>query len=132
MPPSRLPQKRGPSTALSVQEKQSLIAQFRALPQREHAFVAEMARQAQQARGRIDDDVYGIIRVTLQALRETGGEPPPLIFAVTHHHTGEVAQVGFLPTGVRQILPGGRFVTNDPRFGPHRRLPEGGRPQLEA
>jgi len=132
MPPSRLPQRRGPSAAITAEEKQSLVAQFRALPQREHAFVAEIAQQAQRARGRIDDDVYGIIRATLQVLQETGGEPPPILFAVTHHQTGKVAQVGFLPPGVRDIPPGGRFITNDPRFGPRPQLPDGDRPQLEA
>jgi len=122
MPDRHLPQ-RQPSGALSVRDKRALVAQFRALEGAAHTFVAEIARQARRARGRVDDDVYGIIQVTIDALRETGGAPPPLIFAVTHYHTGAVEQIGFLPAGAVRLLPGGRFVTNDPRFLASRSLP---------
>lgn len=132
MPERHLPQRQPSNAALSVREKQTLLAAFRALEGAAHTFVAEIARQARHARGRVDDDVYGIIRVTMDALQETGGVPPPLIFAVTHYETGAVEQVGFLPPGAVRLLPGGRFVTNDPRFLASRSLPPNAPLQIEG
>ena len=111
-----IPQRRADTVPLSAEEKHTVVARMNALTGRPHDFVTEIARQATDARGRLDDDVYGIVRVTLEALAENHGTPPPLVFAVTHHQTGEVKQVGFLPPGVRNIARGGKFETNDPRF----------------
>ena len=110
-----LPIRRVP-TALSEQQRAAIIRRMNALRGRRHTFVAEIARQATQARGRIDDDVYGIVQATIEALAQNRGTPPPLVFAVSHYQTGKVEQVGFLPPGVRQFPSRGRFVTNDPRF----------------
>lgn len=110
-----LPMRRVP-TALSEQQRAAIIRRMNALRGRRHTFVAEIARQATQARGRIDDDVYGIVQATIEALAQNRGTPPPLVFAVSHYQTGKVEQVGFLPPGVRQFPSRGRFVTNDPRF----------------
>ena len=118
MPEERLPQRRRPDTSLTREEKRIVIAGLQGLRGPARTFVTDIARQAQEARGRLDDDVYGIVRATLEALAHNGGSPPPLVFAVTHHQTGEVKQVGFLPTGVSRMPRTGRFVTNDPRFGP--------------
>ena len=111
-----IPQRRGDTVPLSPTEKRDVIARMQALTGASHSFVAQIARQATDARGRLDDDVYGIVKVTIKALDENQGKPPPLVFAVTHHETGEVSQVGFLPPGVRNIRQGGRFETNDPRI----------------
>ena len=110
------PQRRADTVPLSPAEKRDVIDRMNALTGAPQTFVAEIARQATGARGRLDDDVYGIVRVTLKALAESGGTPPPLVFAVTHYETGEVRQVGFLPPGVREIARGGKFETNDPRL----------------
>lgn len=115
-------QRRADTVPLSPTEKRDVIDRMNALEGRPKSFVAEIARQATAARGRMDDDVYGIVRVTLQALDENAGQPPPLVFAVTHHETGDVRQVGFLPPGATGIGPGGRFETNDPRHQPRDRL----------
>lgn len=117
------PQRRADTVPLSTAEKRDVIDRMNALTGRSHTFVAEIARQATGARGRLDDDVYGIVRVTLQALAENHGQPPPLVFAVTHHETGETQQVGFLPPGVQNIARGGKFETNDPRLGTRQQLP---------
>ena len=117
------PQRRADTVPLSPAEKRDVIARMNALTGAPQTFVTEIARQATGARGRLDDDVYGIVRVTLKALAENGGTPPPLVFAVTHHETGEVQQVGFLPPGVRAIARGGNFETNDPRMKNTRALP---------
>ena len=84
------------------------------------------------SRGRLADDVYGVIAVTLDALRLSGGVPPSLVFAVSHHETGNVEQIGFLPPGVMRVPPGGRFTSNDPRFRPPGALPPGRSHHLEA
>jgi hypothetical protein len=118
-----LPQRGAQTQTLSTAEKRDVIDRMNALQGRSQSFVAEIARQATDARGRLDDDVYGIVRVTLKALAETNGTPPPLVFAVTHHETGEVEQVGFLPPGVGAIPKGGKFESNDPRMQPRGRLP---------
>ena len=118
MPEERLPQRRRPDTSLTRAEKRIVIAGLQGLRGPAHTFVTDIARQAQEARGRLDDDVYGIVRVTLEALAHNAGSPPPLVFAVTHYQTGEVKQVGFLPAGVARMPRTGRFVTNDPRFRP--------------
>ncbi|MDP6776649.1 MAG: hypothetical protein QGI83_07790 [Candidatus Latescibacteria bacterium] len=118
MPEERLPQRRRPDTSLTREEKRLVIAGLRGLRGAARSFVADIARQAQEARGRLDDDVYGIVRVTLEALAHNAGSPPPLVFAVTHYQTGEVKQVGFLPTGVTRMPRVGRFVTNDPSYRP--------------
>jgi hypothetical protein len=109
------PQRRANTVALSPAEKRDVIDRMNALQGRSQTFVTEIARQATDARGRLDDDVYGIVRVTLKALSENNGTPPPLVFAVTHFETDEVHQVGFLPPGVGTIHQGGTFETNDPR-----------------
>ncbi len=118
--------------ALSKKDKRALIAQFRALKGPVHTFVQEIVRQAQNARGRFDDDVYGVLRATLEALEQTGGVPPALIFGVSHHETGKVEQVGFLPTGMARIPPGGRFITNHPGYRPSDVLPPGRPGQIES
>jgi hypothetical protein len=102
----------------SEQDKRALTAQVRGLRGPARSFVSEIFRQARKARGRLDDDVYGILQATLEALQQTGGAPPPLIFGVSHYETGEVEQVGFLPPGVTRVPPGGRFVTNHPGIRP--------------
>ena len=123
-------QERAP--ALSKEDKRALIVQFRALKGPVHTFVQDIVRQAQNARGRFDDDVYGVLRATLEALEQTGGVPPPLIFGVSHHETGEVEQVGFLPTGMTRIPPGGRFITNHSGYRPSDVLPPGRPGQIEG
>ena len=112
---SGLPTRRVPAT-LSEPQRAAIIHRMNALKGRPHTFVAEIARQATQARGRIDDDVYGIVQTTMEALAQNRSTPPPLVFAVSHFQTGKIEQVGFLPPGVRQYPSRGRFVTNDPRF----------------
>jgi hypothetical protein len=115
-PNPNAPQRRADTVPLSPAEKRDVIDRMNSLTGAPQTFVAEIARQATNARGRLDDDVYGIVQVTLKALAESGGTPPPLVFAVTHHETGEIQQVGFLPPGVRSIAQGGKFETNDPRL----------------
>ena len=120
---SQIPQRRADTVPLSQAERRDVIERMNALQGRSHSFVAEIARQATDARGRLDDDVYGIVSVTLKALAGNQGAPPPLVFAVTHHETGEIRQVGFLPPGVRAIAQGGKFETNDPRLRNAGQLP---------
>ena len=91
---SQIPQRRADTVPLSQAERRDVIERMNALQGRSHSFVAEIARQATDARGRLDDDVYGIVRVTLKALAENQGAPPPLVFAVTHYETGEIRQNG--------------------------------------
>jgi len=74
---TNIPQRRGDTIPLSPEEKRTVIARMNALTGRPHDFVTEIARQATDARGRLDDDVYGIVRVTLKALAENHGQPPP-------------------------------------------------------
>ncbi len=123
-----LPQRRQ-NSPLSKTERQVIISSLNAVQGPARSFVSELARKALDARGRLDDDVYGIVKVTLEALDENRGLPPPLIFAVTHYQTGKVEQVGFLPKGSNQVPRGGRFVSNDPRFKP--KLQEGTRRRIE-
>jgi hypothetical protein len=114
---ANMPQRRKNTVDLSPAEKRDVIDRMNALQGRSHTFVAEIARQATDARGRLDDDIYGIVRVTLRALAESNGTPPLLVFAVTHFETDEVRQVEFLPP--RAIPRGGKFETNDPRMKTH-------------
>jgi hypothetical protein len=73
-----LPQRGAQTQTLSTAEKRDVIDRMNALQGRSQSFVAEIARQATDARGRLDDDVYGIVRVTLKALAENNGTPPLL------------------------------------------------------
>jgi hypothetical protein len=114
---------------LSTSQKRDLMHQVRALAGPARSFVAEMFRRAREARGRLDDDVYGIVQATLEALAQNRGVPPPLVFGVTHFETGRVEHVRFLPTGVARIPAGarGRLISNHPGFIPARQdgLPPG-------
>jgi hypothetical protein len=114
---------------LSAAEKRDLVNRFQALDGSARSFVGEIYRRARQARGRLDDDVYGVLQATLEALNQSRGVPPPLIFGVSHYQTGKVEQIRFLPTGLTQIPAGarGRFVTNHPGFLPFKNasLPAG-------
>ena len=92
--PRNLPARRIPA-ALSKRARAAIIRRMNALRGRPHTFVAEIARQATQARGRIDDDVYGIVQATIEALAHNRGAPPPLVFAVSHYQTGKIEQVRF-------------------------------------
>ncbi|MDA0745683.1 MAG: hypothetical protein O2954_04145 [bacterium] len=114
----RLPQLKGRQVPGKVTRLDiaALLEQYRGLEQPVRGFVQEIFERAQQARGRVDEDVYGVLQATLGALRETGGRPPALVFGITHYETGKVEQVGFLPEGMTQIPQGGRFVTNYPGF----------------
>ena len=132
MPERYLPIRPNRDAALPLREKRALLVRMRALQGAERSFVLEIARQARRARGRMDDDVYGIIGVTLGILQQAHGVPPPLAFAVTHYETGRIEQVGFLPPGVTQMPRGGQFVTNDPRFRPSGALPPGGTRRIEG
>ena len=49
------------ATALSRTERAAIIRRLQKLRGRVKSFVAEIARQA---RGRVDDDVYGVVRAT--------------------------------------------------------------------
>ena len=118
--------------SFSDKQKEDLLERFRALKGPARSFVSEIFQQARDARGRLDEDVYGILQATLEALQQTGGIPPPLIFGVTHYETGEVGQVGFLPKGVSKIPPGGRFVTNHPGLRAHNVLHSRGPNQIEG
>lgn len=113
-------QKRGlptrTATAFSRTERSAIIRRTQSLRGPAKSFMAEIVRQARQARGRVDDDVYGVVRATLEALAHNRGKPPPIVFAVSHYQTGRVEQVGFLSPGVRDFPRQGRFITNDPRF----------------
>ena len=123
-------QKGRASLALSDKQKQKILTRFQGLTGTTRTFVSEIFAQARKARGRLDDDVYGILQVTMDALRQTKGNPPPLIFGVSHYQTGEVEQVGFMPTGMTELPPGGRFVTNHPALSSSDIIPPGGLPQL--
>ena len=114
----------------SEREKKAMLTRFRSLKGPARAFVSEIFEKARKARGRLDDDVYGVLQATMEALQQTGGLPPPLVFGVSHYETGKVEQVGFVPTGVKKIPPGGRFVTNHPSLRPPDQ--PGGPPQLKG
>lgn len=106
------------TTALTETEKEAILTKFRGLKGPTRSFVSEIFNQAKQARGRLDEDVYGVLQATMEALKYTGGTPPPLVFGVSHHETGKVEQVGFMPNGVTQLPPGGKFITNHPALNP--------------
>ena len=125
-------QRRIRGRVLSKADKRAIVAQYRALGGPVRSFVHQIVRQARDARGRFDEDVYGVLQATLEALQQTGGAPPPLIFGVSHYETGVVEQVGFLPTGTTRVPPGGRFITNHPGFLPPTALPPGEPRQIEG
>ena len=106
------------TVVLTDDEKQVILDKFRRLKGPARTFVTEIFNQAKDARGRLDDDVYGVLRATLEALKVTGGMPPPLVFGVSHFETGKVEQVGFVPDGIKEIQAGGKFVTNHPGLSP--------------
>ena len=101
---------------LTTEDKRRLISRVERLKSPVRGFVQQIFEQARAARGRLDDDVYGVLLATLEALQVSGGVPPPLVFGVSHHETGKVEQVGFMPNGVTQLPPGGKFVTNHPGY----------------
>ena len=103
---------------LSTEEKKMLITRVKRLKAPVKAFVQEIFEQARRARGRLDEDVYGVLDATLEALRQTGDTPPPIVFGVSHFETGEVQQVGFMPDGMTELPRGGKFITNHPAFLP--------------
>ncbi|MGA1195917.1 MAG: hypothetical protein ACO36I_05380 [Candidatus Latescibacterota bacterium] len=104
--------------ALTEQDKQDLLERFRTLKEPARHFVSEILNKAKAARGRLDDDVYGVLYATLEALNHTNGMPPPLVFGVSHYQTGKVEQVRFVPHGVTQLPPHGKFITNQPALNP--------------
>ena len=123
---------------MTPSQKQALVRSIRALDGAARSFVSEVFRRAREARGRLDDDVYGILQATMEALAANRGLPPPLVFGVTHYQTNRVEHIRFMPTGVDRIPPGarGRLVSNHPAFlqGQQRGLPPtrgGNRAQLE-
>jgi hypothetical protein len=101
---------------MSSEDKRSLISRVGRLQAPVRGFVQEIFEQARTARGRLDDDVYGVLQATLEALRDSGGMPAPIVFGVSHFETGKVEQVGFMPNGVTELPPGGKFATNHPGF----------------
>ena len=107
------------TTALTESQKEAILARFKRLKGPTRTFVSEIFSQAKQARGRLDEDVYGVLQATMEALKLTGGMPPPLVFGVSHYETGKVEQVGFMPDGVTELPPHGKFVTNHPALNPH-------------
>jgi len=103
---------------LTEQDKKDLLKRFQGLPEKARGFVSEIFNKAKEARGRLDDDVYGVLYATLEALNHTGGMPPPLVFGVSHYQTGKVEQVRFVPNGVTELPPHGKFITNHPALNP--------------
>ena len=120
------------SPALSEKQKEKILARFKNLKGLTRTFVSEIFSQARKARGRLDEDVYGVLQATMDALQQTKGNPPPLVFGVSHYQTGKVEQVGFMPEGVTELGPGGRFITNHPGLRPPDLIPPGGPPQLRG
>jgi len=123
--PSKKHQERGPQqiakipeSHLTQRDKKDLLDQFRSLKGLARSFVSEIFNKVKEARGRLDDDVYGVLQATLEALNHTGGVPPPLVFGVSHFQTGKVEQVRFVPNGVTQLPPHGKFITNHPALNP--------------
>ena len=106
------------TTALTEAQKEALLTKFWGLKGPARAFVSEIFDQAKKARGRLDEDVYGVLQATMEALEYTGGTPPPLVFGVSHYETGKVEQVGFMPNGVTELPPHGKFITNHPALNP--------------
>jgi hypothetical protein len=103
---------------LTEQDKKDLLERVQNLKGPVRHFVSEIFNQAKEARGQLDDDVYGVLYATLEALTYTNGTPPPLVFGVSHYQTGKVEQVRFVPTGVTQLPPHGKFITNHPALNP--------------
>lgn len=103
---------------LTEQDKKDMLKKYQGLPEASRNFVSEIFNKAKEARGRLDDDVYGVLQATLEALNMTGGNPPPLVFGVSHYQTGKVEQVRFVPHGVTQLPPHGKFITNHPALNP--------------
>ncbi|MBT3604396.1 MAG: hypothetical protein HOE48_05710 [Candidatus Latescibacteria bacterium] len=104
--------------SLTEQDKKELLEKFQNLKGPVRHFVSEIFTQAKEARGQLDDDVYGVLYATLEALSFTNGAPPPLVFGISHYQTGKVEQVRFVPTGVTQLPPHGKFITNHPALNP--------------
>ncbi|MFT5365547.1 MAG: exonuclease VII large subunit [Candidatus Latescibacterota bacterium] len=104
--------------ALTEQDKKALLERFKNLKSPVRHFVSEIFDKAKEARGQLDDDVYGVLYATLEALTYTGGTPPPLVFGISHYQTGKVEQVRFVPQGVTQLPPHGKFLTNHPALNP--------------
>jgi hypothetical protein len=104
--------------ALTEQDKKDLLERFRTLKEPVRHFVSEILNKAKEARGRLDDDVYGVLYATLEALNHTDNMPPPLVFGVSHYQTGKVEQVRFVPHGVTRLPPHGKFITNHPALNP--------------
>ena len=105
---------------ISDAERRSIMQTCDNLRQPVRGFVQEIFDLALKARGRLDEDVYGVVKATLEALEQAGGAPPPIIFGVSHFKTGKVEQVGFMPEGMKEIPGGGRFITNYPALDPSR------------
>ena len=124
MPPNDLPQRLA-SAGLSRRDRQDVIHRIQSLNAPARSFVLEIARQAEKGRGRLDEDAFGIIRATLEALQQSGGAPPPILFGVTHYQTGRVEHVRFLPPGVQRLPNRGRFFTNHPGLRSPNHLPRG-------
>ena len=103
---------------LTDDDKKELLERFRNLKDPVRHFVSEIFNKAKEARGQLDDDVYGVLYATLEALTYTNGAPPPLVFGISHYQTGKVEQVRFVPTGVTQLPPHGKFITNHPALNP--------------
>lgn len=103
---------------LTDQDKKNLLERFRNLKDPVRHFVSDIFNKAKEARGQLDDDVYGVLYATLEALTYTNGTPPPLVFGISHYQTGKVEQVRFVPTGVTQLPPHGKFITNHPALNP--------------
>ena len=116
MPQKQLAKRR--ADALTRADKQTMLERVKKLNLPMRTFVSEIFAQAKEARGRLDDDVYGVLYATLEALKQTGGMPPPLVFGISHYQTGKVEQVGFMPNGIIQLPPGGKFITNHPALNP--------------
>ena len=104
--------------SLTEQDKKELLEKFQNLKGPVRHFLSEIFTQAKEARGQLDDDVYGVLYATLEALSFTNGAPPPLVFGISHYQTGKVEQVRFVPTGVTQLPPHGKFITNHPALNP--------------
>ncbi|MDA0712287.1 MAG: hypothetical protein O3B73_18975, partial [bacterium] len=82
MPPKQLRSARAPghqqiaksgTAQLSEADKKALLKRFQDLSIPVRSFVSEIFHHAKEARGRLDDDVYGVLYATLEALKDTGG-----------------------------------------------------------
>ena len=104
--------------SLTEQDKKELLEKFQNLKGPVRHFVSEIFTQAKEARGQLDDDAYGALYANLEALSFPNAAPPPLVFGISHYQTGKVEQVRFVPTGVTQLPPHGKFITNHPALNP--------------